>query len=197
MALAFASSSFTRRMTTSALSASPKFNFGAASSKIPLAFGIEAPGTPMKPDGKYNDAESVPVDVINEWGDFLKENDVKRTICLLNEKELNCYAKPGYVSLLEEKGITPALVNVFEEGANEKLLAAYKAAVESGEKIALHCSGGEGRTGVAIGALLMKEAGLTVEEAETEVMSSAETANVVRKISGAKVTKLLDSGSLA
>lgn len=196
MALAMAMASVTRKMTTSALSSAPKFNFGAASSKIPLAFGIEAPGVPMKPGGKYNDPESVPTEVMNEWTDFLKENNVKRTLCLLNPKELDCYSKPGYASFLEEQGITPACVNVFEEDASEKLLEAYKAAVESGEKIAVHCSGGEGRTGVVLGALLMKEAGLTVEEAEAEVMSSAESAGVVRKLSPDKVNKLLDSGTL-
>ena len=59
-----------RRMTSAAFSASPKYNFGAATSKLPFLFGVEAPGTPKKPDGLYNEKGSVPSDVgelITDW----------------------------------------------------------------------------------------------------------------------------------
>jgi hypothetical protein len=174
-----------------------KYNFGAASSKTPLLFGVEAPGVPMKPGGQYNDPKSVPNAVVEEWADFLVQQDVRRTLCLLNPEELACYEDPGYAELLKSRGITPALVNVFEEGASDKLIEAYEEADKAGEKIAVHCSGGEGRTGVAIGAILVKEAGLSPEEAEKEVMKAAEETGAKRKLAAAKVEKLLEKGTLA
>ena len=133
---------------------------------------------------------------VYEWTDYLSVNDVKRTLCLLIPEELDCYADPGYADLLKSKGITPNLVNVFEDGASEKCLAAYKEAAAAGEKIAVHCSGGEGRTGVVIGALLMKEAGLDANEAESDVMAAAADAGVKRKLSASKVEKLVSNGTL-
>ena len=101
---------------SSANSTPPKFNFGAATQKLPILFGVEAPGTPKKPDGLYNENKSVPETVVTSWVDYLKKQNVKRTLCLLTPEELDCYADPGYKALLEEKGIIPSLVNVFEEG---------------------------------------------------------------------------------
>eukprot|EP00586_Coscinodiscus_wailesii_P022047 CAMPEP_0172498026 /NCGR_PEP_ID=MMETSP1066-20121228/108382_1 /TAXON_ID=671091 /ORGANISM="Coscinodiscus wailesii, Strain CCMP2513" /LENGTH=164 /DNA_ID=CAMNT_0013271125 /DNA_START=75 /DNA_END=566 /DNA_ORIENTATION=+ len=127
---------------------SPKFNFGPASKRAPLLHGVEAPGVPMKPGGKYNDPQSVPNAAVQEWITYMKENDVKRTLCLLKPDELSCYADPGYESLLSDAGIRPTVVNVFEEGSRDECLRAYEEAVAAGEKVAVHCSGGEGRTGL-------------------------------------------------
>eukprot|EP00567_Pseudictyota_dubia_P014293 CAMPEP_0197443248 /NCGR_PEP_ID=MMETSP1175-20131217/9032_1 /TAXON_ID=1003142 /ORGANISM="Triceratium dubium, Strain CCMP147" /LENGTH=205 /DNA_ID=CAMNT_0042973851 /DNA_START=44 /DNA_END=661 /DNA_ORIENTATION=- len=182
---------------SSALAFSPKFNFGAASPNLPLLFGVEAPGVPMKPGGKYNEKGSVPNDVVAEWASFLEANDVTRALCLLKQDELDCYDQPGYASLLEDRGVKPFLVDVFQDGASEKCIAAYQEAAAAGEKIAVHCSGGEGRTGVVLGALLVQEAGMDAEAAEAEILASADEGKVTRKLSAAKVQKLLDEGTLA
>eukprot|EP00978_Attheya_sp_CCMP212_P034372 scaffold143762_cov53-Attheya_sp.AAC.6 len=174
-----------------------RFNFGSASPKAPLLFGVEAPGVPMKPGGAYNDPESVPVEIVNEWSDYLKEQNVKRTLCLLKPDEMGCYASPGYVELLQTQGIKPVVVNVFEEGACDKALAAYEEAVSAGEKIAVHCSGGEGRTGVVMGAILVKNTDITSAEAEAVIIAAAEAENVIRKPAAAKIDKLLKDGTLA
>jgi len=173
------------------------YNFGKASSRIPLVFGVEAPGVPMKPGGKYNEKESVPTEVVEQWADYLKEQGVSRTLCLLKQEELDCYANPGYASILESKGIKPSLVDVFQPEAGDKCWAAYQEAVESGEKIAVHCSGGEGRTGVVLGTLLAKDAGISSEDAASEILSTAEAEEVVRKVGAAKLDKLLNDNTLA
>lgn len=64
------------------------YNFGNVSEKAPTVFGVEAPGVPMKPGGKYNDPGSVPNSVVEDWAVFLKENGVTRTLCLLKQEEL-------------------------------------------------------------------------------------------------------------
>jgi len=183
--------------TTSGLS-NPmvKYNFGAATSKLPGLFGIEAPGTPMKPDGPYNEKGSVPNDVVRSWVDFIGEKGVKRTLCLLTPEELDCYANPGYEAILAELGVKSHLVNVFEDGAHQKCVEAYREAREAGESMVLHCSGGEGRTGAVIGALLVSESGLAASEAEAEVLATAESEGTKRKLSAKKVEKLTGSGTL-
>merc|ERR1719266_548772 len=142
----------------SPLATSPKpFNFGAATPRLPLLFGVEAPGVPLKPDGRYNTPQSVPLEVVDEWTSFLRDNhNVKRTLCLLKPEELACYENPGYEELLRERGMTPVVVNVFEEGAKDKCQLAYEEAERAGERLAVHCSGGEGRTGLVLGALMME-----------------------------------------
>ena len=79
----------------------------------------------------------------------------------------------------------------------EKCVKAYKDASKAGDNIAVHCSGGEGRTGVVIGALLCSEAGFETSEVEGEVLAAAEDAGAKRKLSVSKVDKLLSKGSLA
>jgi len=181
-----------------ALATSNKFNFGIASSKSSLLFGVEAPGVPMKPGGSYNDPQSVPTSIVDEWIDHLQENDIKRTLCLLKPDELECYSDPGYVELCKAGGVTPTVVNVFDPDASTKVVEAYQQAMEAGEKIAVHCSGGEGRTGVVMGAILVSEGLVTSsEEAETDILATAEQEGVNRKPAAAKIDKLLKDGTLA
>lgn len=154
-------------------------------------------GVPMKPGGKYNEKESVPTEVVEKWADYLKEQGVSRTLCLLKKEELDCYANPGYASILESRGIKPSLVDVFQPEAGDKCWTAYQEAAESGEKIAVHCSGGEGRTGVVLGSLLAKDAGISSDDAASEILSTAEAEEVVRKVAAAKLDKLLNDNTLA
>ena len=120
-----------------------------------------------------------------------------RTLCLLKQEELDCYVEPGYAAILEAKGITPALVDVFQDGAADKIKAAAKAAADAGEKLAVHCSGGEGRTGLALGAVLTSrvEGGMTAAEAAEEVVAHAAATGVVRKVKPEKLESLLTTGT--
>lgn len=60
--------------------------------------------------------------------------------------------------------------------------------------MAVHCSGGEGRTGLALGALLVSECGMSVEDAATEVVSHAAELGNVRKVKTEKLEALLANG---
>jgi protein-tyrosine phosphatase len=177
--------------------AMPKYNFGSASEKAAWLNGVEAPGVPMKPGGKYNDPGSVPNDVVEAWAAFLKEQGVTRTICLLKQEELDCYAAPGYEAILRANGIEPALVDVFQAGSRDGILDAARAAKEAGEKVALHCSGGEGRTGLGLGAILADQCGMSVEEAAAEVVTHAGATGVTRKVKAEKLAGLMEKGTAA
>ncbi len=174
-----------------------RYNFGPSSHRMPLVFGMEAPGVPLKPGGSYNEPGSVPNDVVQCWIDHLKTNGISRTLCLLNSSELACYADPGYKALCEASGIKPALVDAFAPGAKDGVLQALTEAYAAEENIAVHCSGGEGRTGLVLAACLVEKCGLSAEEAEREIMETAGAEGVVRKVVAAKVTKFLTNGTLA
>jgi|AntAceMinimDraft_1070359.scaffolds.fasta_scaffold07765_3 protein-tyrosine phosphatase len=170
------------------------YNFGSVSEKAPAVFGVEAPGVPMKPGGVYNEAGSVPNAVVEEWAAFLKAEGVTRTICLLKAEELACYAAPGYAKILEAQGITPSMVDIFQEGASDAIKAAAGAAKAAGEKVAVHCSGGEGRTGLALGAVLVSECGMTPPDAAAEVVRHSAELGTVRKVKTEKLEALLANG---
>ena len=172
----------------------PQYNFGTASEKATWLNGVEAPGVPMKPGGKYNDPGSVPNDVVEAWAAFLKEQGVTRTICLLKKEELDCYAAPGYEAILKAAGVEPAMVDIFQEGAKDSILDAARAAKEAGDKVAIHCSGGEGRTGLGLGAILADQCALSAEEAAAEVVTHAGATGVTRKVKPEKLSALIENG---
>ena len=172
----------------------PQYNFGTASEKATWLNGVEAPGVPMKPGGKYNDPGSVPNDVVEAWAAFLKEQGVTRTICLLKKEELDCYAAPGYEAILKAAGVEPAMVDIFQEGAKDSILDAARAAKEAGDKVAIHCSGGEGRTGLGLGAILADQCALSAEEAAAEVVTHAGATGVARKVKPEKLSALIENG---
>lgn len=59
-------------------------------------------------------------------------------------EELDCYATPGYAEILQAKGITPALVDIFQPGATEKITAAARAAADAGGGFVAEGSAAEG-----------------------------------------------------
>jgi len=82
---------------------------------------------------------------------------MKHVLSLLNDEEYAFYAEPGYVEGLKNAGFDQSkitCVNVFDAGAADKTEAALASAKAAGEKLVLHCSGGEGRTGVVLAQVI-------------------------------------------
>lgn len=75
---------------------------------------------------RWCDAESLPKLAVSKLRRRPLRRGVTRTICLLKREELDCYASPGYAAILQAKGITPALVDIFQPGATEQIEAAAK-----------------------------------------------------------------------
>ena len=173
------------------------YNFGAASPRlIPLVYGVEAPGTPGKQGSAYaaQEPDSICNVVVTEWAAVLKAAGIRRTLCLLKPAELACYSPPGYATLLEQEGLTPACESLKEDGAWARISDTLLSAEAAGDKIAVHCSAGEGRTGVVLAAFLAAHKGLSVEAAVAEVAEAAAAASVVRKCDVATVAALLANG---
>ena len=109
-------------------------------------YGSERPGN-AEELSKY--AAISPADV-EEWATFMKAQGISRVLCLHNDEELGFYQEPGYVEGLRKAGFDAnkiSCVNVFTAGAGDKTEAALAENKASGEKLLVHCSGGEGRTG--------------------------------------------------
>ena len=59
----------------------------------------------------------------------------------------------------------------------------------------MHCSDGDGRTALVIGAHLMARMELTAEEAAKEVLAVAQEANIQRKCTSFKIKALVERGN--
>ena len=70
----------------------------------------------------------------------------------------------------------------------------HPAPLHHGDKIAFHCSGGEGRTGLALGLVLHSECGLSAEEAADAIKQTAAKENVVRKVTPDKIQVFMKLG---
>lgn len=172
------------------------YNFGPASSLIPLVYGLEAPGTPGKAGSPYAAQEPSTICnvVVTEWAAMLRLAGIARTLCLLTPDELACYSPPGYASLVEQQGLRPACESVYADGAWDRICAVLAAAEAAGEKVAVHCSAGAGRTGLVLAAFLVAHKGLSAEQAVREVRDAAAAASVTRKCEVDKVEAFLARG---
>lgn len=74
-----------------------------------------------------------------------------------------------------------------------RIVEAFKDAEAAGERVAVHCRGGEGRTGNAIAAWLIARHGMTPEEAEAEVLGHAAKVGAARRCKAAKLKPFADS----
>ncbi len=173
------------------------YNFACADpANLPLIFGVEAPGTPGKADSPYAAQEpaSIPSKVVDDWVAFLKGCGIKRTVCLLKSAELACYQEPGYAGGCQSAGLNPTCIDIFSDGAAAKLFAALDAAETADEKVAVHCSGGEGRTGLLLGSWLVHSKGMAAEDAAATVLAAAKEAGVARKCTPHKLDAFIKDG---
>ena len=74
--------------------------------------------------------------VVHEWIDAMKNNNIKRVLCLLNEEELGFYAEPLLPTL--RKHFTTVLYDINMNGTT--ILKNLQDAIAAQEKIVLFCS---------------------------------------------------------
>ena len=73
--------------------------------------------------------------------------------------------------------------------AQAALLAAFGDAAAAGERVVVHCRGGQSRTGLALATWLVARHGLSADAAAAEVLAGAAAAGVVRYANADKVAK--------
>ena len=144
-------------------------------------------------------------------------HSVRRILCLLDEAELQAIAPPaGYRQMLESyRGVQRVtLCDLSQPGARDVALGAIEEAVRAGERIAVHCGGGEHHTGTVLALWLCRygEGGMSgevnaavdadgavewrmrPEEAVARVVAEATRAGVVRHPDLEQVRALVKEG---
>jgi protein-tyrosine phosphatase len=71
--------------------------------------------------------------------------------------------------------------------AHARILEAFHSAHTAGEKVVVHCRGGQSRTGLALSSWLVAHHGLSAHEAAEEVLAQAQAAQVVRFADAKKI----------
>mmetsp|Transcript_64558 Transcript_64558/g.203771 ORF Transcript_64558/g.203771 Transcript_64558/m.203771 type:complete len:147 (+) Transcript_64558:242-682(+) len=102
----------------------------------------------------------------------MKERGVTRVLSVLSGAELEYYQIALGDSYGKYFSGHELVSDLKAEGARDKALALLKAAKEAGEKVVVHCAGGQGRTGTVLGTWMVTEYGLSPEEAAKEVRPS-------------------------
>mmetsp|Transcript_13939 Transcript_13939/g.40069 ORF Transcript_13939/g.40069 Transcript_13939/m.40069 type:complete len:362 (+) Transcript_13939:290-1375(+) len=126
-----------------------------------LIYGCRGPApssTSPPPDPLGLNINSITDKPVVTAADFLRwltslvhHHSIRRILCLLNATELQAIAPPaGYQRMVESQGIHVTMCDVCRLGARDVALKAMEEAVQAGERIAAHCSGGEHRTGNAM-----------------------------------------------
>ena len=73
--------------------------------------------------------------------------------------------------------------------AHAAIIGAFAAARDAGERVVVHCRGGQSRTGLALASWLVAAHGLSAADAAAEVESAAKAQGLVRFTKAEKVAK--------
>jgi protein-tyrosine phosphatase len=175
------------------------YKFAAASEYEPIVFGSTRPG--------YSNIQ------VQEWIEFMHNQDMQRICCLLTINQLNRYTDLlgayrqsfGYeqvcwVPIADFDIFTPKVLF-------QQILPFLAAANQSNEKAVVHCSGGIGRTGQVLVAWLIAGRGFSTRSAIATVNKTGKNpyeAVIAAPFKGrnpwkvaAAINKLLDECSFA
>ena len=132
----------------------------------PSSSFIAPPLAVSDPLGLHTDADATTDKPIVTAADLLRwlttlvhHHSVRRILCLLNEAELQSIAPPaGYRQMVASyRGVHHVtLCDLSQPGARDVALGAMEEAVRAGERIAVHCGGGEHRTGTVLALWLCR-----------------------------------------
>uniref|UniRef100_A0A6T6M269 Tyrosine specific protein phosphatases domain-containing protein n=1 Tax=Rhodosorus marinus TaxID=101924 RepID=A0A6T6M269_9RHOD len=151
------------------------FNYGPISGRDEIVYTCERPG-----GNKKNDAPgATPQDEIDEWFTFMKDHDVKRVMCLLDDNELAFYTSSLF-DMYKENGMICTHVPMKSENARDNVFKAMTDAENAGEKIVIHCTGGKGRSARAATSWLVTKYGLSASDATDEAIQAAREKDVIR-----------------
>ncbi|WP_299234156.1 protein-tyrosine phosphatase family protein [Natronomonas sp.] len=129
---------------------------------------------------------------LGEWSDALEAAGIGTVVCLLSESEAARYDLPG--AYAERFSTAHAPIRDRHLPAPETLAAALSAirrAEAAGERCALHCNAGLGRTGIVSAAWLCRERGYDPRDAVSTVEAAHRTPREAVRWGNATTEELL------
>ncbi len=129
------------------------YKFAAASENETIVFSSARPG--------YTNKQ------VNEWIEFMQNQDIQRVCCLLPETQLTRYSNllGAYRQVFGLNRVCWAPIEDFKFATLEiltlQILPFLAIATQQHEKVVVHCSGGIGRTGHVLAAWLVAGRGLS------------------------------------
>lgn len=180
-----------------------QYNWCFASKRDSFVSGSARPGNSMtgrsRPPGggPPGPQKAVTEGEVEEWAAYMKEQGVKRVLCLLTGSELLAYKEGGLLAFLRSHFNDVVTVSdLYVQGAGERIFSALMEAFKTKEHCVIHCSAGQGRTGNCLALWLHKMYNLPVEDAVEEVASFADSCGAVRRPTTDAVNRMLGAKEL-
>jgi hypothetical protein len=154
---------------TTPRTAREQYNFAAASKRDHLVWGSERPGLvqPSRNQATTPRGPLVADSQVDSWINYMKSKGICRVLCLLNKQELAFFDNDLLVLYTKHfKQVVQA--NLSDTKALGVVMKALKDAETSKEPIVVHCSTGQGRTGVVMALWLHHRYNLSVDAAVQE-----------------------------
>ena len=138
------------------------FKFGPACDGEETVFGAKRPGHRCK---------DVSDDEVRKWIAFMKKEGIKRVCCLLGDYQLGHYTDllGTYRSEFGDGNVLSAPVEDYHlcdlTTLRDRILPSLADSDREGRKVVVHCSGGNGRTGLIMAAWLVHGRWVSIEDA--------------------------------